>query len=369
MIPKFLITSILFICLTTNNIYSQIKVFPNNKISFGTTFSPSNFGVDKVFITTKTAFAKNATAINSSALIRGNNNFSTSTSPDFTWFNDDVTGLYHPASNKIGFSVSGNERVLISYANIKINSVYDWYHTLYINATTPNTVGYHMQYGGQDNFYVHASGWIYCQGSYIHSDSSFKKEIREIPDALNKVKALEGVYYKLNYADSMAVFNSDENQIGLIAQQVEKVVPEVVKTMHDGTKAVAYQNLVALLIEAVKEQQIQIEELKSNSFKSTSSPGNTTQNSSSDNNNVLFQNHPNPFNTKTTIQYSVSSVSDNTKIHIFNMQGTLIKTYKVLNKGTGQITINASELKAGMYMYSLIVNGKLIDTKRMILTR
>jgi len=369
MFSKYLVS--LFICTIffTSNVKSQIKVFPNNKISFGTTIVPSNFGVDKIFITDKIAFAKNANTINSSALIRGNNNYSSATTPDFTWYNNDVTGFYHPALNKIGLSISGSERVLVSNTYIKINSLNDWYHTLYINATTSNTVGYHMQYGGQDNFYVHASGWIYCQGSYIHSDSSFKKDVYEIPDALSKVKALEGVYYKLNYADSMAVFNNDKNQMGLIAQQVEKVVPEVVKTMHDGTKAIAYQNLVALLIEAVKEQQYQIEELKNNSFKSTSLAINNNQNNLAISKNVLFQNHPNPFNSKTIIKYTITNEISNARILIFNMQGTLIKTYNNITKGTGTITINSSELKAGMYMYSLIVDGKLIDTKRMILTQ
>ncbi len=359
----------MFTCFLTSNVQSQIKVFPNNKISFGTTIAPSNFGVNKIFITNKMAFAKNTNTIISSGLIRGNNNYSSALTPDFTWYNNDVTGFYHPALNKIGLSVSGIERVLVSNIDIKINSLHDWYHTLYIKANTPNTVGYHMQYGGQDNFYVHASGWIYCQGSYIHSDSSFKKDVYEIPDALSKVMELEGVYYKLNYSDSMAVFNNDENQIGLIAQQVEKVVPEVVKTMHDGTKAIAYQNLVALLIEAVKEQQYQIEELKNNSFKSTGLANNPNQNNFAISKNVLFQNRPNPFNSKTTIKYSVTNEINNAQIFIFNMQGTLITTFKIIEKGTGQITINSSELNAGMYMYSLIVDGKLIDTKRMILTQ
>ena len=369
---------LLFVCgLLNTNTYGQIKVFPNSRISFGTTLNPTYFGVDKLFITNKLAFANTATAITSSALIRGNNSYSTATTPEFTWFNDDLTGLYHPAIKKIGFSISGNERVLISQNAIKVNSVTDWAHTLYIHATTSNTVGYHMNYGGQDNFYVHASGWIYCQGTYIHSDESFKKDIHEIPDALDKVLSLKGVYYKLNYPDSMAVFNVPDNQMGLIAQQVEKVVPEVVKTMHDGTKAIAYQNLVALLIESVKEQQNQIEELKekmnnssnnsSGNFKSASFSSGIDANNN--NGNKLYQNNPNPFSNKTSIRYALAKTAKEAKILIFNMQGNLIKTLPVINNGDGEITISSGELNPGMYMYSLIVDGKEIDTKKMILTR
>ncbi len=361
---KIFLSAFFIIILVSAN--AQLKVFQDGSVSIGGTISlPWPF---KLQVAGNTVFSQTQNTITSAAMIRGLNDYSSASTPDFTWFNNDLTGFYHPALNKIGFSVSGIERVLVSNIDIKINSLHDWYHTLYIKANTPNTVGYHMQYGGQDNFYVHASGWIYCQGSYIHSDSSFKKDVYEIPNALSKVMELEGVYYKLNYSDSMAIFNNDENQIGLIAQQVEKVVPEVVKTMHDGTKAVAYQNLVALLIEAVKEQQYQIEELKNNSFKSTSLTADPNQNKLDIGKNVLFQNHPNPFNSKTTIKYSVANEISNAHILIFNMQGTLIKTFNILEKGTGQITINSSELNAGMYMYSLIVDGKLIDTKRMILT-
>ena len=50
--------------------------------------------------------------------------------------------------------------------------------------------------------------------------------------------------------------------MGLIAQEVDKVIPEVVKDLPEGKKAVAYQNIIGLLIEAIKDQQKQIDELK-----------------------------------------------------------------------------------------------------------
>lgn len=54
-----------------------------------------------------------------------------------------------------------------------------------------------------------------------------------------------------------------EREIGVIAQEVESVLPEIVATRDNGYKAVRYERLVALLIEAVKDQQVQIDELKS----------------------------------------------------------------------------------------------------------
>ena len=73
-----------------------------------------------------------------------------------------------------------------------------------------------------------------------------------IENALEKVLSLRGVEYDR--------IESGEHQIGVIAQEVEKIIPEVV---YGGEiKSVAYANIVALLIEAIKEQQKEIEELK-----------------------------------------------------------------------------------------------------------
>jgi len=94
---------------------------------------------------------------------------------------------------------------------------------------------------------------------HIGSDRRLKKEIVTIPDALAKVMDLRGVNYKWKDPES-----EQSLQMGFIAQEVEKVVPEVVHTADDEmqTKAVEYQYLVGLLVEAIKEQQKQIEALE-----------------------------------------------------------------------------------------------------------
>ena len=86
------------------------------------------------------------------------------------------------------------------------------------------------------------------------SDERLKENIETIQDSLQKVTAMRGVSYK---------FKGTENQeIGVIAQEVEEIVPEVVIDATDGYKAVKYQNMVGLLIEAIREQQEQINDLK-----------------------------------------------------------------------------------------------------------
>ena len=103
--------------------------------------------------------------------------------------------------------------------------------------------------------YNPSTGVLTCAEHSANSDERLKKNIETITDALNKVTNLRGVEFDLK--------ENDRHQIGVIAQEVEKVIPSVVSEREDnGTKTVAYGNMVGLLIEAIKEQQVQIQELK-----------------------------------------------------------------------------------------------------------
>jgi len=85
-----------------------------------------------------------------------------------------------------------------------------------------------------------------------YSDRRFKHNIETIDNALDKVTKMRGVSYE----------KDNRNSIGVIAQEVEEVIPEVVHTDTDGMKSVAYGNIVGVLIEAIKEQQKRIEALE-----------------------------------------------------------------------------------------------------------
>jgi hypothetical protein len=90
-----------------------------------------------------------------------------------------------------------------------------------------------------------------------NSDVRVKENIVEIGDCISKVQAMRGVYY--NRTD----FNTEATKVGVIAQEVEAVLPElIVESPEDGLKSVAYSELTAVLINAIKEQQEIIEDLK-----------------------------------------------------------------------------------------------------------
>jgi len=83
----------------------------------------------------------------------------------------------------------------------------------------------------------------------------------------------------------------------------------------------------------------------------------------------LAQNYPNPFTQRTTINYELPANTQQATLYVFDMSGQQKMVFNNLSAGKGQTTINANTLQPGMYIYSLVVNGKVLDTKRMLLTK
>ena len=104
---------------------------------------------------------------------------------------------------------------------------------------------------------IQGSGYVQMPyGSGTGSDERIKSNIKTIENALDKTLLLRGVEFNLN-------IEPERKRIGLIAQEVELIIPEVVRTSEDdGLKSIEYQNIVGLLVEAIKDQQKQINELK-----------------------------------------------------------------------------------------------------------
>ena len=96
--------------------------------------------------------------------------------------------------------------------------------------------------------------------AYSSSDIRLKDNIRVIESPLEKISKINGVSF--NWNDKQSVYEVGKKDYGVIAQEVEKVLPELVTTRENGYKAVRYEKIVSLLIEATKAQQAQIEDLK-----------------------------------------------------------------------------------------------------------
>ena len=114
---------------------------------------------------------------------------------------------------------------------------------------------------GTNIFEVRANGNIYANGSIVHSsDRRLKKDIVPLNGSLNSVLKLRGVNF--TWRQDVQGKKPTDRQVGFIAQEVESVIPELVKMNDEGFKAVSYANLTAHLVEAIKEQQKIIDILK-----------------------------------------------------------------------------------------------------------
>ena len=182
-------------------------------------------------------------------------------------------------------SLSGNATTADTADTSREIQVYDgdarnaWHYPLFTNGTASTTAGQPVDRTVFEyNFFrfhplngdLSIPGEFYAGGdvtAYFTSDVTLKENVVEIKNALDKVKSIRGVTF--DWKDEVIERKGGEDgyfvrkqDVGVIAQEVEEVLPEVVGTKENGIKAVRYEKLVALLIEAMKEQQIQIETLR-----------------------------------------------------------------------------------------------------------
>ncbi|MBI5217361.1 MAG: tail fiber domain-containing protein [Bacteroidia bacterium] len=247
-----------------------------------------------------------------------------------------------------------------------------------------------------------------CQNWTNTSDGRFKFNVIENVKGLEFIKKLRPVTYQLNtqqldyffiqnmsaddqamhqegmdFAPSTAIVHS-----GFIAQEVDSVAnscgftSSIVHTPANSTDpyALSYAEFVVPLVKAVQELSKTVDSLKliMQIYYPQGTLNKTLQNTSDEqlnslrihdielaNNAVLYQNAPNPFSDGTTIKYFVPE-NANVQIVFMDEFGNHIKEFSIEEKGMGQLNVSASNLAAGMYSYSLIVNGRVVDTKKMI---
>ena len=171
---------------------------------------------------------------------------------------------YYPNQQEISY-VRGVTSSIQTQLNTKISGTLTTYYvprasgaTTLVDSQIYDT-GSVVNIGDTSNttYKLYVNGSIYSTADITaFSDQSVKNNIRSIDNVLERIKGSRGIIYDRTDIDA-------KDNIGFIAQELEVNFPELVTTNTDGTKAVKYQNMVAVLLEAIKEQQKQIDELKS----------------------------------------------------------------------------------------------------------
>jgi len=127
------------------------------------------------------------------------------------------------------------------------------------NGSLTSTLYWTFNHGGSfgDKLTLTSAGTLTAAGDVVaYSDARLKENIITIDNAVEKVTAMRGVFFNKKEDETKS------RRSGVIAQEIQEILPEVVTTSADGTLGVAYGNIVGVLIEAIKEQQKQIDELK-----------------------------------------------------------------------------------------------------------
>ncbi len=162
----------------------------------------------------------------------------------------------------------------------------------------------------------------------------------------------------------------DKTHYALDADRLEEAFPDLVYIRKDGSKAINYVEMIPLLVQSINELSAEIEVLKGQSSegeaKKTRSA--TNKKASPQTQNRLYQNTPNPFKEQTVIRFSLADDAQNAAICIFDMTGKTIKRMPI-SSGMESVSVGGYELGEGMFLYSLVVNGQEIDTKRMIISK
>ena len=157
-------------------------------------------------------------------------------------------------------------------------------------------------------------------------------------------------------------------QYGLDADQLKSVYPELVYEDANGNVSINYVEMVPLLVQSINELKNEIAELKGTSPRKAQPTA--IEETVSDVDMVrMDQNKPNPFSESTVITLNIPSNAQVSTIFIYDMSGKQMQSLPVSERGETNITVYAADLAAGMYIYTLVIDGKVAVTRRMIVSK
>lgn len=227
---------------------------------------------------------------NNSALWSGNNYFA-NTIPKVEILTSNTSGAYDEAivirhdaidatvvNRRLGLlfkmSDEANSSESTKMGGVMLESVSSWANTPNLHFLTNDTKQMTITNDGYVGIgtttpteKLHVIGNILASGTITPSDIRFKKNIETLENSLQKISEIRGVGYDLRKDEFPNRGFSEKHQLGVLAQEVEKVFPEVVHTDSTGYKAVNYQMLIAPLIEAVKSLSLKFQsQIEHNNF-------------------------------------------------------------------------------------------------------
>ncbi|HEX5154379.1 MAG TPA: tail fiber domain-containing protein [Parafilimonas sp.] len=236
------------------------------------------------------------------------------------------------------------------------------------------------------------SGDVFTSGDYQGSDEKLKQNIKDFSGAMDIINRLHPRQYEFRQDENYQLMNLPQGtHFGLIAQDVEKLLPTLVKETKFFTsksnpsrseelknmpdiefKALNYTELIPVIIKGMQEQQQTIEELRQqvSELKQMLAATNVTgaKSNTEINTAYLLQNSPNPVKGNATVRCYVPASVKQAQLLMYNMNGRLMRSFPLSN-GMNDIAISTGSLSAGQYSYTLLTDGKKVDTRSMAITK
>lgn len=239
-------------------------------------------------------------------------------------------------------------------------------------------------------------GEAFTTGMWSTSDRRLKKDIEPMEGALEELKQLNPYAYYFKRNQEKNSYLPEELQFGLVAQELQEIYPNLVResdqlsetsSSSERTLSVNYIGLIPVLIASMQEldadkereidalnekiasQQQQIDELKSLVQELISERNGETQPATLNRGASLNQNEPNPFYQSTRIGYFLPEDTGTAYLVITSVDGKELRRIRLNKNGSGEVQLEAHTYPAGTYNYSLLVDGRIVDTRRMILTQ
>lgn len=283
--------------------------------------------------------------------------------PLFSWSNYNSTKMLMKANGNLGLGTTNPTAQLHTTSTLRFQN---------LGLGTSNYVLVVDGVGNVKRKYMNNSGGGgLCDCPFLksipNSSLKFKRNVKVIDNSLSKILQLTGREYSWRTDEYESKNFNTKKELGFIAEEVEKIIPELVSVDNDGDKNLDYLGMIPLLLEAVKEQQNQItllqnkiSDLELNNEENNFSNINSTRTSFS-------SNYPNPFGNETKVDFYIENNIKNARLVIYNMNGTTVKSINLKQRGIKtNISINKQGLKSGIYFYTLIADDVVIGTKKML---
>ena len=254
-------------------------------------------------------------------------------------------------------------------------------------------------YAGYFNGNVYIAGSLTTMNAVVHAvgggtegkgSQAEATTVRSDENTLDRLAALNAVRFGMDMSSFLrtekdnvrsdvkdAVLSAVDRQAmerkhyGIDAAQLEKVFPELVYTDEEGNYSINYIEMIPLLLQSINELRAEVSALQGKGARKQKG-GETTGVEEAEGNGdtaTMEQNVPNPFSGKTDIAIYLPETVKTARLHIYDLNGHETERHDIAGRGETVMTIRADRMEAGMYIYTLIADGQVVTSKKMIVVK